>query len=76
MDDLRKKGEKLKYKNDKVLQADEKMTPTLESLIILCPWSGSIPDYQLRCKRIMDIRWWGKLAWLISSQQSSRTSLQ
>jgi hypothetical protein len=35
MDNLRKGGEKLQYKNDEVLQADEKMTPTLEATIVL-----------------------------------------
>ena len=35
MDNLRKAGDKLEYKNDEVLGADEKMTPTLESTIVL-----------------------------------------
>ena len=35
LDNLRKKGDKLEYKGDEILSADEKMSPTLESTIVL-----------------------------------------
>ena len=35
LDNLRKKGDKLEYKGDEILTADEKLSPTLESTIVL-----------------------------------------
>jgi len=48
MDNLRKRGDKLEYKNDEVLQVDEKMTPTLESTIVL--WALERIDPRLPTK--------------------------
>jgi hypothetical protein len=48
LDKLRKKGEKLLYKNEEVLQEDKKMTPTLEASIIL--WALERIDPRLPVK--------------------------
>ena len=48
MDNLRKQGEKLEYRCEEELTADEKMTPTLEATIIL--WSLERIDLRLPVK--------------------------
>ena len=48
MDNLRKKGEKLEYKNNEELSLDERMSPTLESMIVL--WTLERIDVRLPVK--------------------------
>ena len=48
MDNLRKEGDKLEYKGNEELSADEKMTPTLEATIVL--WALERIDPRLPTK--------------------------
>ena len=52
MDNLRKKGDKLEYKNDEELTADEKMSPTLESSIVLWALERIDPRLALKVQKL------------------------
>lgn len=52
MDNLRKKGDKLEYKNDELLKEDEKMSPTLESTIVLWALERVDPRLPLKVKKL------------------------
>ena len=52
LDNLRKKGDKLEYKGDEILTADEKMSPTLESTIVLWALERVDPRLPVKVKKL------------------------
>ena len=52
MDNLRKEGDKLEYKGDEVLSADEKMTPTLEATIVLWALERIDPRLPMKVQKV------------------------
>ena len=63
MDNLRRRGDILAYKNDTLLAADETMGPTLEAAIVLWALERIDPRLPKRVKIIMATKWSEILAW-------------
>ena len=73
LDNLRKQGDRLVYKNNAQLDSDEKMSPTLEAAIVL--WALERIDARLP-KKVKKKLWtsngWGQLPRLLTADHFSK----